>query len=155
MFGMPRQLERNSWECNSLGHGFSALRCGEVRKAAQEKCHSAPWTHPYNLAVTFAQLAINLILVVPFLAGVCAVVMAIRAVVKGEVAMIRFFTTAHMATTAPIRIEGFVDSSKFGADLVNGGIGARHTLSMVCHRVSLPRCAHAYTLAKHDFRGRL
>jgi len=36
--------------------------------------------------VTFAQLAINLILVVPFLAGVWAVVMGIRAVVKGEVA---------------------------------------------------------------------
>ena len=42
--------------------------------------------HPYNLPVSLAQLAINLILVVPLLAGVCAVVMAIRAVARGEVA---------------------------------------------------------------------
>ena len=42
--------------------------------------------HFYNLPVSLAQLAINLIIVVPFLAGVCAIVMAIRAVVKGEVA---------------------------------------------------------------------
>jgi hypothetical protein len=35
---------------------------------------------------SFAQLAIDLILVVPLLAGACAIFMAIRAVVKGEVA---------------------------------------------------------------------
>ena len=42
--------------------------------------------HPYNLPVSLAQLAINLIRVVPLLAGVCAVVMGVRAVAKGEVA---------------------------------------------------------------------
>ena len=40
--------------------------------------------------------------------------------------MIRFFTAAHVATTALIGIERLIDPSEFGSNLFNAGAGPTH-----------------------------